>query len=170
MIDLELTEPEQITLSQSNTVDLELTQDTLQIELTSPAPIELNLTEQINELTIELANGTGGTPILECVSNGPISSPRVVEFAVNGNIQHWTGSRPIGISQTSAAGANETVDVICQGLLVVPGGIFTPGTQYFAGPNGTLVSTPPTSGTLFMVAVAKSATQLIVNIAEGVEL
>lgn len=68
----------------------------------------------------------------------------------------------VGVS-ISGANIGNTFEAQLAGLIEEPSFAFTPLLPIFAGPNGTLTQTPPTTGIVQVVAVAQSATSILVN-------
>lgn len=67
----------------------------------------------------------------------------------------------LGIALNSAL-ITEPVTVQTDGVIVTAP-LWVPGTEYFLGASGILVTTPPTTGQWLQIAFANSATELIVR-------
>ena len=107
-------------------------------------------------------------------STGPVSAPRVVYAAVGGpaladkdTVSHQ--DKLLGVTITSAAGSGEEVTVVTEGKIDDPSFSFTPG-PIWLGNSGLLTQTKPTTGLLVQMAVAISATLIMVNIQMAIKL
>lgn len=79
----------------------------------------------------------------------------------------------IGISYTAAAASGASLQAVTQGLLTDSGWAWIPGAPVYLGLNGALTQTPPAAPACAfaqVLAVADSATSLIVNIHQPVTL
>ncbi|MEM9652251.1 MAG: hypothetical protein AAGA65_09165 [Actinomycetota bacterium] len=99
-----------------------------------------------------------------------ISALRVVAM-VDGKavLYQPDGSTPdvFGVTRTAAAVGDQVI-VVPDGVVDSPGAGLTPAATYWAGVNGTLVDTPPTSGVLLVIGYAADADSLVVQVGEPV--
>lgn len=102
-----------------------------------------------------------------------VSALRAVS-EMGGGVQHMDPTSAtsvhafLGISTTSGD-VGDTITIRRSGTIDDAGWSWTPG-LVFAGPNGTLVQTPPASGWEIVVGYAPSATRLNLSFDEPVEL
>ena len=76
--------------------------------------------------------------------------------------------KAVGITG-SAVGIGDAVEVHCNGVVPLVGAGFTPGQRFWAGPNGTLLTSPPSSGLVVPVGYAIDADNLFVQIESYLE-
>lgn len=114
------------------------------------------------------ADGSGSENISSIIAAGAvIGAPRVV-MVVAGQGQLFDPSvesdsdRAIGVS-SNAAVAGDPITVIFAGLLVSADS-FIADAIYYAGPAGTLLTSPPSTGAIIKIGQAKDANNLMVDI------
>lgn len=71
---------------------------------------------------------------------------------------------------TQAVVAGDTPTVLVYGDLHDSGWTWTPGQYIYLGTNGVLTQTPPTAGTVYVLATAVTPTHIFVNIREPIAL
>jgi len=102
----------------------------------------------------------------------PISGGRVVTVISN-TADYFDPEgeyEPAGIAKNAAA-QGDTLTVALNGPVVIAGWGLTPGSTYYAGPNGTLISDATQAvGRVQIIGVAEDANTLIVNIQQGIIL
>lgn len=95
-----------------------------------------------------------------------ISGHRALMVLPAGGVAHadpsLAGFEFVGIS-TGAAAAGAQVQVVESGVITEPSWAWTPALPIYVAPSGNLTQTPPSSGTLQQVAVALSATAILVQ-------
>lgn len=104
----------------------------------------------------------------------PISGHMVVAATAAGVIPADSGNAAlagsvIGIA-TQSASAGAVLDVASAGQMTELSWAWTPGQPLYAGPTGVLTQTPPTSGFVQSVAVAETATTILVALGDPVTL
>lgn len=116
---------------------------------------------------------TAATPVDDQVTAATaISAFQVVEQTAAG-IQPYnpTIANPLdvfGVAVTAGA-AGSTIDVITDGIASGATGL-TPGATYYAAAGGSMTTVQPTTGLLVVIGYASSATELVVQVGDPVEL
>lgn len=77
--------------------------------------------------------------------------------------------KAIGIAKTAAI-TSGTVNVVLSGIVEVVGWGLTQDENYFAGLLGSITTTPPSTGLLNLVGIAKDSNTLIIDIDEPIIL
>jgi len=121
--------------------------------------------------SVAVSPGGGGIPSTyvssSIVAGESVGSPRVVMiedgecFLFDPSIETNMYKR-IGVTR-SAVAVGDSVDVVICGELNTGAGV-AQDSIYYAGPNGTLVTVPPTSGIIMEIGIAKDNDVLIVNL------
>ena len=96
-----------------------------------------------------------------------VSGHRALMWDGTGGVVHADPMLPsyeFGGISTQAATAGAPVLVAESGLVVEPSWSWTPGAPVYAGAQGQLTQTPPSSGVLHQVAVAASATSVLMQV------
>lgn len=75
----------------------------------------------------------------------------------------------LGVTLT-AAPPGQPVDVQRAGVMDDAGWAWTPGQRVFLGPGGALTQTPPAHGFDVLIGVALSATRLLLNLSDPIEM
>lgn len=117
--------------------------------------------------------GSGSASAETYTASTAISSGRIVR-AISNAVSYFDPTNdvaePTGISKTAAA-QGDVVEVILSGPVVIPGWGLTPGSVYYAGENGTLISDPSqATGRVQAIGVAEDANTLIINIQPAIIL
>lgn len=149
--------------------------------------LEVEITPEC-ELAIEMQD-TGMEIEVSIDSLLPMPSATYTTYTASGNISSFnlvmaTGANTVakndptdtanydlcvGVAKTSAL-TGETVQVVTSGEVDQAGWGLTPAAIYFAGPNGTITTSPPVSGLLQRVGVAKDPDTLILDLDDPIEL
>lgn len=108
------------------------------------------------------------------VSTGPISAHKVIYAGVSGpevadkdvlTVQ----DKILGVTISSASGVGEDVLFVSNGLIADPSFTFTPG-PIWLGSSGQLTQVKPTSGLCIQLAIASSATTIVVDVLFSIKL
>lgn len=107
------------------------------------------------------ANGGAASATLTLTAATALSGQRAVSLNGAGQVVYFNASQPgvIGLT-TEAVGSGQPVSVQIQDVLEEPTWNWTPGLPVYAGTNGVLSQTPPSSGYLVVVGVALTSTKL----------
>jgi hypothetical protein len=137
--------------------------------LAAPAPIVTTLTAGQGPAGPQGIPGASGASYLTYKASGAVSGHRAVR-AIGGGLLGYADSNTVahansvlGISMNAASNGND-VNVQFSGEMVEPSWNWTPGLPVFCGVQGVLTQTPPSVGFQLVVAVAISATAVIVGI------
>lgn len=139
----------------------------------NPSPIVIN--DSVSSPTVIINNvgpkgDTGATPsAISYTANGTVNGHRVVKLSggslvtLADSVSTNDAQHILGISNNTALDG-ETVTITTFGELVEPTWTWTANQIIYCGTNGTLTTTPPTSGVCIIVATALSATIIFVKI------
>ena len=148
-----------------------LTNDSQELLIHTTA-LPIAITEPESAAAIELANffrgppgDPGTTATITLTAATIIPGHRAIMIDANGNAALADATSPTfvfaGIS-TTGANAGGLVNVAQSGLIEEPTWNFTPLAPIFVGSNGLLTQTPPSSGVSQIVAVARTATSIMI--------
>lgn len=118
-----------------------------------------------------LKGESGAGNILSRPAGENISGNRLV-YVLNGEVFYYDPEgpyEPTGVS-INAALTGDDVDVVMFGPANVPGWGLTPGTMYYAGPNGVISDTPAVAGRVQQIGTAEDSDTLFVNIQQPIIL
>lgn len=110
--------------------------------------------------------------LIQPIAGEDISALRVVTLNASEQAIYFDPSaanafKAVGVS-SSAATAGNPLSIVVTGK--VDGGTWVAQAIYFAGPNGTLTTTPPTTGLSVVVGFAPDVNTFVVRIGEPIEL
>ncbi len=118
-------------------------------------------------------SGGGGGTATQVEAADPLSAGRLITVEDDG--AHYydpttvsSYGKAVGVTNNAAI-AGDTVEITTIGPVVLAGMGYTPGQRFWAGPNGTLVTTPPTTGLVVPVGYAIDADTLNVQIESYLE-
>jgi hypothetical protein len=135
----------------------------METQVVQIAPVLLSV-----ETTIENA-------VVRIPASAAMSALRVIASGASGTAVYadpttaQTRDTIIGISTTSV-GLGVPIDIQVSGELTDGGWSWTPGGKLFAGTNGALTQTAPTTGYVRCVGHAATATKIVIDIGEAVAL
>lgn len=138
----------------------------------------ITVTPDLTAITIETGGqqgpqGVPGDGKITVTASAPLSAGRLVTVDENGAAYYDPTDlslygKAVGITKHAAA-ALSPIDVVAAGKVELVGAGYTPGTKFWAGPNGTLVTTAPVSGMIIPVGYAFDADTLFVQIESYLE-
>jgi hypothetical protein len=141
-------------------------------------PEQITITPDLTTISIETGGQQGpqgipGDGKITVTASAALSAGRLVTVDENGAAYYDPSDtalygKAVGITKHAAAAA-ALIDVVAAGKVDLVGAGYTPGTKFWAGPNGTLVSTAPTSGLIVPVGYAIDADTLFVQIESYLE-
>lgn len=151
---------------------------TIDIYVTDEAiDLEMEITNEAIDLTMDVDTNVTINPSLDMmnvVAGENISSSNVV-MLINGEaFKYQPGDetnygRAVGIAKNATI-TGGTVTIQMMGKVNIPGWGLIPDALYYAASNGGVSVTPPSSGLLSFVGVAKDVDTLIVDIDEPIIL
>lgn len=139
---------------------------------------QVTIVPDITTLTIQSGGQQGpqgipGDGKITVTAATPLSAGRLVTVDDTGATYYDPSDlslygKAVGITKHAAAAAG-MIDVVAAGKVDLVGAGYTPGTKFWAGPNGTLVSTAPVTGLIVPVGYAIDADTLFVQIESYLE-
>lgn len=113
--------------------------------------------------------GPSGGAGFERVADVPLGGHRVVRATSSTGVDYASSDDPthrdvvLGIT-SGAAGAGSPISVVSSGSMIEPTWSWTPNQPIYAGLNGALTQTAPTSGWLRILGFATSPTSIVVQL------
>ena len=106
------------------------------------------------------ANGGAASATLTLTAATALSGQRAVSLNGAGEVVYFNPAQPDVVGVTTEAVASGPVSVQIQDVLEEPSWSWAPGLPVYAGTNGVLSQTPPSSGYLVVVGVALTPTKM----------
>jgi len=140
-----------------------------------PTAKTVTVTQETNEVIVRRGEvvqvTTAESASFDIEADISISGGRVI--ATDGGLATYADKddslNVIGISLNAAA-QGDNVTVITDGRMQIAGWGLTPDSTYFLGDTGNLTTTAPTTGRYQVVGYSISATEMIVNIQQPINL
>ena len=107
--------------------------------------------------------GSGGGSSFSGIAGEILSGHRLVEYNASGLLVYSSGFSAVGLTAASAL-AGAVVEVFPAGALVEPSWNWTPGQPIFQTGLGQLTQVLPVSGFIRQVAIAQSATSIVIDL------
>lgn len=155
-----------------------ITQDDTILEVVDDIQTVVVFTDQtivVNEGAAGPQGAPGlGTSDIQATAGQALSAGRLVTLDTSEQAVYYDSTtvasygKAVGVTTTAvASGSTATITVIGRVSLVGAG--MTPGQRFWAGPNGTLVTTPPTTGVVVPVGYAVDSDTLFVQLGSYLE-
>lgn len=139
---------------------------------------QVTIAPDVTAITIETGGQQGpqglpGDGKITVIAAASLSAGRLVTVDENGATYFDPSDvslygKAVGITKHAAV-ATAQIDIVAAGKVELVGAGYTPGSKFWAGPNGTLVSTAPVSGLIVPVGYAIDADTLFVQIESYLE-
>jgi len=119
------------------------------------------------------APGSSGSSDFSVIAGQAVSAGRLVTVTAAGAF-YFDGTdlaeygKLVGITKNAAA-LGDTVNVAVSGEVTLVGAGYTPGARFWAGVNGTLLTTPPVTGMIIPVGYAIDADNINIQITSYLE-
>jgi hypothetical protein len=107
--------------------------------------------------------GGGGAESITGTAGAILSGHRLVALALDGRFTYATGPDAVGLT-LGAALAGESISIQASGMVEESSWNWTPSAPIYQTGAGQLTQTLPTTGLLRQVAVAMTATQIILDL------